>query len=65
MFWFSFYCSNMLIFHLEFESHGSWLFKRPIGQGLDIRNTAKLLTTAIERENKGGKSYNPASYARL
>lgn len=56
MFWFSFYCSSMLISRLEFESCGSWLFKRAIGQGLDIRNTVKLLTTAIKRENKGGNS---------
>jgi len=55
----------MLILHLEFESHSSWLFKRAIGQGLDICNTVKLLTTAAERENKGGKSRSPASYTHL
>lgn len=55
----------MLILHLEFESHGSLLFKRATSQDLDVRNTAKLLTTAIKREKRGWKSYSPASYTPL
>lgn len=54
MFCFSFYCSSMLILHLEFESHGSWLFKRAIGHGLNTHNTVKLLTTAIKEKRKKG-----------
>lgn len=51
MFCFSFYRSSMLILHSEFESHGSWLFKRAIGHGL---NTHTTVTTAIKEKRKKG-----------